>query len=630
MALDAIINYTEAGNFTFDSSVIEIEASGADLKEIDNTGQTFNQPFTNDTGFTYDSAKTEFVAGKVQQKDQTPANSTCAATYTTDINLSWGDGVLTGTGVGGAAISGNKLDLAHNDVRYVSYDANLNADSQQIGAFKFKYTPNYSGTPVSNQMIVLTCEAASDNTNSIRIYHNTSGQLKIQIWDQSDVLQVDFYALWSPTASIPYEFELNYDGTAAATRLFIDGTQFGSTDTAAFIRSANIALLRIGNDYGGGPNNSNFYIEDFIVFDAVQHTANYTPGYTLVETKYTSDLITCPIFTYSGVGSVQAFTAFATTEINDPHYILNNKYWDGSSWIASDGTYAQSNTYTVTNTNISSFAAVDSITVKIVTETSNDQDSVDDMTITYTGEAYSTANPYIDMKTHILMDGLAGFVETDVTTPGGSVLKYILSKTGSDVYWSGAAWIASNGTYAQSNTAADIHTNRAALDLSAGENVKISHAFLNSNGSVTPILKTITISYDFYVLGSEYNTVLMHINLKDPSGIAIVGADIIVRAASPIIHGNHTIWYESEATTNASGYAELTAIETTTINKYVSIEIFYNDGSEDHQEIYANILIPNQSSIDINSLIANKAGSASWFRNIKETDYKEGWFTGKI
>lgn len=630
MALDAVINYTDPGNFTFDSDVIEIDTFGADLKEIDNAGQTFNQPFTNDVGFTYDSAKTEFAAGKVQQKDITPANSTCAATYTTDINLSWGGGVLTGVATGGAAVVSNQLDLAHNDVRYVSYDANLNADSQQIGAFKFKYTPNYSGTPTSNQMIILACEAASDNTNSIRIYHSTGGQLKIQIWDQNDILQVDFYALWSPTAAVPYEFELNYNGTIAATRLFIDGTQFGGTDATTFTRSVNITLLRIGNDYGGGANNSNFYIEDFIVFNAVQHTANYTPGYTLVETKYTSDLITCPIFTYSGVGSVQAFTAFATTETNDPHYILNNKYWNGSSWIVSDGSYGQANTYTVTNTNISSFAAVDSITVKIVTETSNDQDSVDDMTITYTGEAYSTANPYIDMKTHILMDGLAGFVETDVTKPGGSVLKYILSKTGSDVYWGGAAWVVSDGTYAQSNTAAEIHTNRAALDLSAGENVKISHAFLNSNGSVTPIIKTITMSYDFYVPASDYNTVLLYIHLKDPSGVAISGAKIIAKASAPIIHGNHTIWYESEATTNAAGYAELTAIETTTINKYVSIEIFYNDGVDDHQEIYTNILIPNQVSVDINSLIADKTGSASWYRSIKETDYKEGWFTGKV
>jgi hypothetical protein len=91
----------------------------------------------------------EFVGGKAQQKDQRPADATFGANYNSNINGNWGDGVLIGTPVGGASVLGGKLDLAHNDVRYVDYDADLNADSQQTGCIRFKVTPNYTGGPPS-------------------------------------------------------------------------------------------------------------------------------------------------------------------------------------------------------------------------------------------------------------------------------------------------------------------------------------------------------------------------------------------------------------------------------------------------------------------------------------------------
>ena len=154
------IDYNNASNFIYNSSLVEI-TTDAHLILQPNAGQTFNQPFTSSVGFTFDAAKTEFVAGKLQQKDLKDAAWISWATYTNSIDLSCGPvgSVLTGTGVGGAAISGNRLDLAHNDVRYVTYDANLNADMQDVGAIKFKVTPNYSGSPDSNQYFVSISES---------------------------------------------------------------------------------------------------------------------------------------------------------------------------------------------------------------------------------------------------------------------------------------------------------------------------------------------------------------------------------------------------------------------------------------------------------------------------------------
>ena len=123
-------------NYTYDSNKIEVTGSVAKLKNqtgdvdftedfADDTGFTYDaakaeftgglvrqkslaiienylQEFTSDSGFTYDSAKAEFASGLARQKTQRPANATCGATYTNDINLNWGDGTLTGTAFGGA------------------------------------------------------------------------------------------------------------------------------------------------------------------------------------------------------------------------------------------------------------------------------------------------------------------------------------------------------------------------------------------------------------------------------------------------------------------------------------------------------------------------------------------------
>ena len=124
LGLVTIINYDVPDNFTYPPT-IEV-TTDAHLVLVDKTAQTFNQPFTSDTGFIYDPAKTEFVAGRLQQVDLAPANYVSWATYTSTIDLSCGSGVLTGTGFGGAAVAGNQLDLAHDDVRYVDYDADCN------------------------------------------------------------------------------------------------------------------------------------------------------------------------------------------------------------------------------------------------------------------------------------------------------------------------------------------------------------------------------------------------------------------------------------------------------------------------------------------------------------------------
>ena len=217
-----------------------------------------------------------------------PLNCTFYATYSSSIDGDYGLGNLTGTSVGGAAISGGKLDLAHNDNRYIWHSAVNNADSAQIGAFKFKIVPIYSGNPATISPILSVGKTLGTNINSIELWHAIDGTIRLSIydWDETVILDNVSLGIWNPTALIEYEFELNYDLTIGATQLFIIGIQLGSTQIATGIRSsAPILLLLVGQLISNPTYLSKIYVKDLMVFNAVQHTANYTPGYTLQNVK---------------------------------------------------------------------------------------------------------------------------------------------------------------------------------------------------------------------------------------------------------------------------------------------------------------------------------------------------------
>jgi len=221
-----------------------------------------------------------------------PAGSTFYSTFSAYIDGDYGLGSLTGTSIGGAAISGGKLDLAHSDVRYISYSAVDNANSSNVGAFKFKVTANYSGSPIAISPFFSIGKTIGLNINEISLWHAVDGTLRLNIADWAGVLIISnaSFGVWSPVISTEYEFELNYDVITGATRLFINGNQFGTTQSGTGIRtSAPTLLLFIGQFIPNPTFLSNIYIKDFIVFNAVQHTSNYSSGYTLQDIKLSKD-----------------------------------------------------------------------------------------------------------------------------------------------------------------------------------------------------------------------------------------------------------------------------------------------------------------------------------------------------
>lgn len=558
MSLQSIINYDTPGNFTYNAAKIEITGGVAQLKIEDYPSQTFVQDYGSDTGFTYDAAKTEFTGGIARQKSQRPANAVLGATYTSSKNANWGDGSLTATDNGTPTLSGGKLVCTGNAQRGVYYDAT----KANAGSIRFRYTPNYTTSPPNNVDIVYL-KSSGTNIDRVGLSHSPSGGSTMRIWLYNSA-GVSIYVAttiggsWAFTNGQEYEFLLTYDATAGVVRLFIDGVVHGTLSPGAWARGSGATRLNIGAT-SGAYNLADASFNDVVNYDAVLYTSGYTPGYTVAEADYLGDLITLPDFTYSGLETLQSFDTFAVSDSGNPRYILNGLYWNGSAWAVSDNSYGQANSAATVNANIGTHPASDTLAVKAVTNNSNTQMSMDTLTVTYTGRIYPTDDPTITVNSGQLMDGLEAF-EAVLTAGGADGIGFILSVNGSDKYWNGSAWVASDGSYAQSNSAADVNTNAAALVLT-GETIKVKAVLHSDDGSTTPNIESVTLTYNFFAEspGETLKTIVygwVYGNDGEPKA----GITVAMKLTDPAeVLGDVYLYNKgpAETETDANGYWEL-------------------------------------------------------------------------
>jgi hypothetical protein len=129
------------------------------------------------------------------------------------------------------------------------------------------------------------------------------------------------------------------------------------------------------------------------------------------------------------------------------------------------------------------------------------------------GAPYPVTNPTIETNSGFPFTAvLTSFTET-ATKPVNTEIQYIISIDNGVMYlyWSGAAWVASAGTYAQSNTAAIVNTNIAALGTSGTLKFK---AFLHTTDiTATPELNnvhtqfTVAVSNTFTLTDQDGNDI---------------------------------------------------------------------------------------------------------------------------
>ena len=579
------INYVTSSDFTFDSDLVEFTGSNATLKLQSGSAQTFNQGFSSSSGFTFDSDKTAITGGSLSQL----GGGLAGANYSTDADFNWGSGTLTATLGASATVSGGKLDLTAGYVEYVG-TGKINADH---GTIKFKYTPDYSDDPPGITTMFNYQRASGDSDNRLWIYHDTSGNILMdsKAFNGLNITaSTTFVTNWQPVADTEYEIAVVWDfSSASGHKIFIDGVLSGTIDATGTRDDdlTSIAFLQMGR--AETFNSFNHSVDDLVIFDTLEYSTTYTPGYAVGDNQYSSDLISLPQF--SAAADVTAWGAFTPSSVTGSlNYILNDQYHNGSAWVASDGSLAQSNTAAEVSSNIATLPFTQTLDVDIRTEDSSTQGSIGDLTIGFTAPTYSTTDPTILNNTSFNTDAISA-VTFDETTSANTAVKYTLVIDDQDKYWNGSAWVNSDGTYAQANTGAEINTNAPALTWDDdGNSVKV-RAFLHTDTDLeTPTLTQVSIAYDFApgAISTPDTTIvygyLCEADIDPRSAVSLVFDPLSsVSASSYLLSSGVT----ETTSSNLSGYFELSLIP----GRY-NVTI----GSDAAKEV----LIPDQESFNIN------------------------------
>jgi len=213
---------------------------------------------------------------------RTSGPATFYASLRSDADADTSDGTGTGTETGTITYARDKAQFDDGSASYIDWDGTDNADSAQVGCIRWDWWPSKRGT---KQTMVSICKAASDIDNLIQVSWEADDSIGIIIFDStgSSVINSTLSGIdigeSAPSGYLnggtPYHFELNYDLTNGATRLFVNGKQLGTTFAATGTRDTSIDLIRMGAAYNAATPALNARGANLVIFDSVQHTADY-------------------------------------------------------------------------------------------------------------------------------------------------------------------------------------------------------------------------------------------------------------------------------------------------------------------------------------------------------------------
>lgn len=599
--------YTSGAAFAYDSTKIGFADSTALLILGDAAGKTFVPTLSASTlpgSLTYSS-------GAIRQIDQRPANATYYASWANQLNANWsgpGNGSLTVNAFGGAAVASSKLNLTGGGSKYVTFAGTNNADSLQTGTIEFQITPNYSGSPSVDQFFLNLSQAQNSNINMIDIDHFTDGRIYVDLYDQTGgdfVLELSHP--FNPTAGTTYNILLQFNATAGTATLSVDGTAVDTESTTPWVRSGAVAYGVIGNSYDGSGTGADFSIANFAYYSTV-----LTPsGAILNQTIYIAAAATLPLFTYSGLGTFQAYTSLAVTDDSVPVYTLNGLYWNGSAWVTSNNSAAQANTVAAINTNIATLPFSSTLQVKAVFPPGPVQGTLSSLTVTYTGQGYPTDAPAIGPLTPLTAVAVTEFTPM-ATTPDSTHVNYYFGLGGVNYYWNGSAWVVSDGSYMESNTASDITTNLATLPISGGAFVVPFALLYTPDGLSTPSITSLAVTYEYFAPAPPSpNVCTVYGYIVDESDAPVQGAIVTIR--NPVTYINAGVIVaqgQFTATSDVDGYFSMQLIETASLSTIVAMSfivtypfiVSQNIGSPANTFSFGSAVIPNVPEANLATL----------------------------
>jgi len=319
--------------------------------------------FLTESSFVFDNNKIEFNSGAVQLKRLVPEDASFYAPFTIDENETWNG--ISGTLVGGATIENGKANLKGGSIKYINFDI-PGSYTASLGSFQIAVTPNYSNAPAGDRIFGSACKSHGDSTNMIELSHKADGNVHLAVHDENDIAFIDVdLDVWLPVAGQEYIFEFSWDFIIGATRVFIDGTQIGATQTATGVRGTDVTILRAGSNYDASVE-CDVECRYFILFTQPQNVTDYT--ITIDDLIYSFDMYATdnPFFYPVEPINAESLTSFVATVIEPNADLIRFalqvngtlRYWDGAAWSNSSG-YAQSNSVTEINTHCESLELSD-------------------------------------------------------------------------------------------------------------------------------------------------------------------------------------------------------------------------------------------------------------------------------
>lgn len=603
-------NYSSGTGFVYDPTKIGFVSSMAQLLLVNEPGKSYVPSIS---ASAYDPSLLTYLGGSLEQLDQRPVTATYYSAWSSQLNANWSSGSPTVSAVNGAAITGGVLDLTGYTNKYATFSATGNANSFQTGTIEFQFKPNYSEGAAGIQYILTLCKSpfgGSSNSSLLLYHHPNAGSpaLFYQIVNATGSTPVNIAGGWHPVAGTTYTFRLVYDGTAGNSAIYIDGVLFSIASTATFTRD-DVQFVATGVDHNLN-GNANFSISNLSFYSTV-----VTPtSPALPATIYPLATANLPAFSYGGLGAVQGFTSFTASDSNAPHYTMNGLYWSGSAWASSNGSYAQSNTSSVVSSNILALPAADTLQVNTIYQDSNTQSSLSSLSVGYTGQIFPTTNPKISPNASLSMDSLSVF-DAVFSASGSDTVQFNFMIGSQKYWWDGSAWSVSNGSFAQSNELATIQTNLATLPVVNGAFVTPYSILHSSDGSSTPMLTSLTLTYDYF--GPEPtppNVCEVFGYILDENEIPIVNAVISVTNPTTFINGGVVIAQGVRTTkTNGMGYFAMNLIETASMSSpaLLTFSVAYTTlspggvgpGFTPTTFTFGDVAIPNSPSVNIADLV---------------------------
>lgn len=580
--------------------------------------------FGTPSDYTYDNTLIQISANQAKLKDQRPAASTFFVAGDS-VNADWtSGGSPTGTASGGAVASAGFLALITANAK-ITWPVATNFDGLiQTGCIRMTVKPNYSGTPANEQDWFDSSQANANLNNLITLNHGTDGNIHATTFSSSGVQITNISVPFVPVAGTSYEIEFNFDITTGASRLFLNGVQQGATDTNTGARSSNIGFAQMGTNYTTSQHAPNFYVKNFIVFTAVQHTANYTSGQAISSTIYP---VSNPTIAFTAQAltvddDFDQFTSLTGTIVaggsDAIQFVVSTdggttfQYWNGTAWAASSG-YAESNPVATISANLMSLTVTDSFLLKgyIHSGDGSTTPNVSNVVLSYDDFTYTSGS--LSTNSGFTAQQLLAMTAV-ISASGGNTVTFALIVNGTKMYWNGSAWAASDGTFAQTNSLATIQANMGTL-LSVNSTVRI-YAFLASSGNqTTPTLGQMTVTYSFGAIeNTPPPTCIVEGFVRDIQSLPVAGAVVTFSLITAIVDGycegsDHILLPSSiSTTTDANGYfsqpvlvSEFEGSKTSIVITITKAGITMSKGGNNKP---LTLDVPNQQSVDITTLLA--------------------------